>query len=113
MKLKCIGGPCDGRVIEVADSTKLGDLVAVAHYARPPVLFDANIEAALNTPVTMEQVHYTPRAVMHSRKADPNSLDSAERAAALCGHNVSDVTVRYLAPVDWSDVRAIQHQFTK
>ncbi len=90
---KIVGGPHDGDFADVAPGVKD---VQLKHPPSGPV--DDSLFTSGETTMT-EVITYTLRSINVGRHV---------------GHHWEDVPViKFLAPADWSDVKAIQHQFSK
>lgn len=86
---KCVGGPRDGNYIEVTPGAR--DIIIQTRAKPLPPLSEPMDLVTLNDVVEITITRYTLRTL------------------ARGGLTV----VRYLAPEDWSDTRAVEYQFTK
>lgn len=86
---RCVGGPNDGQCVEIAAGEK--DIVlqhAPEQQLKPPI--NSPYVTPEDTAIIIK-TRYTLRSIMQS----------------------DDYIIRYLAPEDWTDERAVRYQFTK
>lgn len=85
---KCVGGPNDGQYREIPN----GDKEIMLRSARPlPTLSEPMDSITMDTAVNYTVTYYTLRTLAKGGL----------------------IVLRYLAPKDWSDTRAVEYQFTK
>lgn len=93
MKLKCIGGPADGRYWDVESVMRVGDFVRVNEYPKPFSAVPLNYDSQMDRVTVINYIYRI--AIFHFSKDDTYKfLVSAE-------------------PVRMTDKQAIMHQFDK
>jgi len=86
---KCVGGPRDGQYVEVTPGAK--DIILQTPTKPPPSMSEPMDLMTMDDVVEITVTRYTLRTI--------------------ASHGLT--VIRYLAPEDWSDTRAIEYQFTK
>jgi hypothetical protein len=103
LKLKCIGGECDGQIQYVDDRQVFGDQVQVSKPIKFPINLDNDFQESLS-------------AFRQGRTPDSMVIKyHMYRICAIYGTSIQGdkLTLKYLCPCNWHEWEAIQHQFGK